>query len=413
MKRITILIIFFFLCIIDTCNAKTLEYVDTYNLKEVTNYVDMTSINGSNFILNDKENPSILKYDEEKNLNIKKELSDIKNPSFINFNDKILVVGENKNALKLIVLNEYLQIENQMETNYILRENTRLQIYTYKSKAYLLFFDEINELEKNIILTIDSNLQYQENNLSSLDANLLKNILKGDYYLIRLNNEIKDEENIVYHETSYTKNFAVLAGNISDDLKQNAYLTIINNGIPKSITNPKYNDYNFITILNNKIILIADNKNILVYNLEGQLLEEQELEKNVENFKKDGNNLILINNQNYEYFRYDLMINKPDNILGTTNVLDRALPNNEVELEIIPNKGYEVEKIEIETALGEQIELINNKFTMPDEEVYIDVSYKAKVLNPETSDIILELLLVCIIVIVLILVFENKLKWLK
>ena len=71
---------------------------------------------------------------------------------------------------------------------------------------------------------------------------------------------------------------------------------------------------------------------------------------------------------------------------------------------------YVVENLSVVTEDGEEIKVTNNRFIMPDGDVYINATFIEGVENPETSDFLIRsifILLVC----VCILVYIRKYKW--
>ena len=58
--------------------------------------------------------------------------------------------------------------------------------------------------------------------------------------------------------------------------------------------------------------------------------------------------------------------------------------NEKILYTVVPDEGYAVASLRVTTASGKEIEVFNNSFEMPDEEVVISVSFR-KLANPNTS----------------------------
>lgn len=94
---------------------------------------------------------------------------------------------------------------------------------------------------------------------------------------------------------------------------------------------------------------------------------------------------------------YIVLTNKiiiKENKYGTIKTnLEEAKENEIIEIEVTPNDGFEIEQVNVykEDNKTEMIEVIDNKFNMPNYNVVIDVIYKElpQEQNPNTSDNIL------------------------
>ena len=193
----------------------------------------------------------------------------------------------------------------------------------------------------------------------------------------------------------------------------------------------KISDVEFIK---GKIVIVAikseEDSTLLVYDTTGKLEEEIALEDRYNNqatmvanrLIKSNNQLIVHSKQllknNYEYqtfafYNYDLSIYTLENLYGTLEVAENAKAGDVVELNIVPNSGYEVSEITIIDNVGNQILVKENKFIMPDEDVYITVNYKATVNNPETSDLIVIIGVIAILIYCYIYFIKRRIEWLK
>ena len=163
-------------------------------------------------------------------------------------------------------------------------------------------------------------------------------------------------------------------------------------------------------VFGNKIYLISESAKVEIFDLECELLETfdiyNELDKlcrdcefNLENFRVDSNNLIvqysyrlpkssnIVNDtaraQRADFFvakfklEYDLELESSKNGSFSAEKKIDELDREYVELKITPNKGFEVEKIIVTDLEGNQIEVIDNKFYMPNSDVNIEVQFRS------------------------------------
>ena len=163
-------------------------------------------------------------------------------------------------------------------------------------------------------------------------------------------------------------------------------------------------------VFGNKIYLISESAKVEIFDLECELLETfdiyNELDKlcrdcefNLENFSVDSNNLIVqysymlprssnivndtVGYQRADFFvakfklEYDLELESSKNGSFSAEKKIDELDREYVELKITPNKGFEVEKIIVTDLEGNQIEVIDNKFYMPNSDVNIEVQFRS------------------------------------
>ena len=62
---------------------------------------------------------------------------------------------------------------------------------------------------------------------------------------------------------------------------------------------------------------------------------------------------------------------------------------------------------------GNEIEVINNQFTMPNKSVYVTPTYTSNVVNPETADTVLILVAFTLLVMFVWKKVYKKYLWLK
>lgn len=419
-----------------------LTYEETYSISDyIYDYQGMISLNNKFYILDYDSNGTVISSsNNDFTEHSTKTFTDLLNPTIIKYNNSILLIGIEKNALKVYMLNENLQVTSQKETSYLIDLDATIKAYSYDNKVYIMLFEEDTMLSTTIY-EIDNTLNITESSLSSYDSDLMKKVLKGDYYLIRMNDVEENNRITHYYETSYTKDYSVLVGytsNISYDettgFNSKAHLTIIDaTGTTILDTEiEEYTSYIDVEFVKSKIVILATNNNgeyLLIYDTTGKLEETITLSNIYNNTRMVNEKIVKANNQLIVYsselpktrflyktlafYNFNLSIIANESPYGTIEVVDTALPNAEVTMTITPNEGYEVDTIEVIDALGNIITTTENKFIMPEEDVYITINYKASVENPETADIIILVTISTILGVAIIVILYNRLKWLK
>ncbi len=421
-----------------------LTYDETYSIEDyISDYQGMVSLNSRFYILDydyDYNETVISSSNNDFTEASTKTFTDLSNPTIIKYNNSILLIGIEKNALKVYMLDENLQVTSQKETSYLIDLDATIKAYSYDNKVYLMLFEEDTMLSTTIY-EIDNTLNITESSLSSYDSDLMKKVLKGDYYLIRMNDTEENNRVTHYYATSYTKDYSVLVGDTSNitydettGFNYKAHLTIIDSTGTTILDTEieEYTSYIDVEFVKSKIVILATNDNgdyLLIYDTTGKLEETITLSKSYNNSTMIKNEIVKLNNQLIVYstemvrnrasyktlafYNFNLSIIANESPYGTIEVVDTALPNAEVTMTITPNEGYEVDTIEAIDALGNTITVTENKFIMPEEDVYTTVNYKASVENPETADIIILVTFLTLIGVIIIVVLYNRLKWLK
>ncbi len=434
-----ILISVFLLDIVSASSILNYENISDYYSDIELSTKDIITNKEGYIILSETLNgsTSLLLYNNDNNLITSKVLSDLVSPSIIKYNDNYLVTGISSNVLKLYLLDNNLQVISQKETTYMISDKTK-KLYLYDNKIYLMITSE-NTLYDNNIYEIDENLNIIQNNFSSYDVTILKSIFKGDYYLIK-NNDIEENSRIThYYDSTYTKDYYILVGNthnitadsIANNCNEKSILTILDSSGTELINKeiPDYYIFNKVFSIKDKIVIFAsrwETSYLLTYDYSGNLLDEIILPNHFEdsiikqiNAIKVNNRLIIYSKKENEAtnirasYSFECNIYQEDNPYGTLEVADASLPNEETTIAITPNSGYEIENIDIRDAQGNQIELTENTFIMPENDVYINVSYTASVENPETVDMILMIGVTLVIIVGAIFAFREKLNWLN
>ena len=89
--------------------------------------------------------------------------------------------------------------------------------------------------------------------------------------------------------------------------------------------------------------------------------------------------------------------------------LDKAFASDEIEIKPKDKTGYEIEDVIVIDKDGNKINVINNKFIMPNKDITIEVKYKM-INNPVTGDNIVMYIVGLIIALLLLLIFLKKKK---
>lgn len=424
---------------INTVKAESfLTYKETYNYSE-SNYVEnIISLKDNLFLISSY---NIIKTSNEYEYITDKYFEDLNTVNGIKYNDNIMLVGIENNVLKAYLLDENLQVIKQQETSYIIDSYVTIKLYSYKDKVYVMLLSN-ETLSNNNIYEISSELTITEKSLSSYDSSLLKKILKGDYYLIRMN-DIEENNRIThYYNTAYNKDYTILVGDTSNvtynetngyEYKGNITILDSNGEVVSKIETDEYYSFKDVELISDKIIVITnDNPNsyLLVYNTNGTLEEKIDITHDVEGFQmeviklfKDNSKLTIFSQEyskarlrykTFMVYNFDYSVITNENVLGTVNVPTNAKTNDLVTIEITPNSGYEIDSVEVVDSLGNPITLSDTySFIMPDSDVYVTVNYKIKVDNPETVDIVTIIGISAIIALFLGFKITGKLRWLK
>lgn len=342
-----------------------------------------------------------------------KQLTSLTNAELIKYQSNYLVVGKNNNNLELYLFDENNTILNTNKTDIII-PNSKFNLVNYDNKIYLYLTND-TILTNNIIYEIDSNLTITEKNLSFY--NNLKDILGSNYEEINNTGEIIDNKIYYYNESLKTDKYQILVG--YNDLNQSVIKltnTLTNENLTKEdLTCSSYLD---IELVNNEIIILCKNINneteLKTYDSKLNLIESKIISLNEpKKILKLKNNLLVITDKNQLFYTYDTNIIKEESLFGTLNIAGTSIPYETISYEIIPNSGYEVESISVKDEYGNIIEIKENKFIMPESNVYINIVYKENVTNPNTIDSIYIIIIVFVLAIIGIKYAYTKYKWLS
>lgn len=342
-----------------------------------------------------------------------KEFNNLTNIKIIAFNDQYLLVGIDNTSLKVYLIDNYLQISSSKEIP--ITDFTNLNLYSYKDKIYVLDLTN-GVLNSPKIYEIDKDLNIIEENFSSYSSEDLKEILKSDYYLIHQNDDMT-----YYNASTYTENNNILVGyKINENSQEEAIIKILSSDGEEvtKISNPLFTRFYDIEVINNTIVTLTkdfNNSYLYFYDLEGNYLDRISINDNpyIEKINRIDNQIYLINNNIVTVYKYDCLINTEEQVYGAINVSKIATPNEPVTVDVIPNSGYKVANITVKDTKGNIIPINDNSFIMPTDDVNIKVEYTASVVNPETVDTILTVLISFIVIGIISYNIYRKFSWLR
>lgn len=433
MKRNLIYILFIFTIFISNSfivKAQDLLTKNEYTIKENNETLNMTTNKDSYLTINiNNDNTLINIYNNKNELLSSKQINDLLFSNILKYNENYLVYGKKNNIVSLYVLDSNLKISSSKDTEILVDNSCKINIYFYNEKIYLLLTDE-GTLYDNKLYEIDTNLNITSKNISSYDNSELVSILKSDYYLIHSSATILDGEVVYYLSSDYIEKYSVIAGYSSHSVVR--LLDETGTELWTKI-NQNYQAFLNVKIINNKIVLLALNNNIpylVIYNMAGEIEKEIKVsEKNYDSvyLNKTNNNIAIILNEletnettnesttssEIITYNYKNTINLNAEEYGTIEVAKEAEPYEEVKLNIVPNSGYKVASIIIKDEKGNEISINDNVFIMPESSVYITVAYSTLLINPETADFITIIIILFVLSIIFTRIIYKKLKWLN
>lgn len=419
MKKIIFFFLILFLFIINTSalDNNIINYSNTLTIPSNNKINDITGTNTYYLLITENNNTTISKYDYQNQLLTSKEFPELYNSKIIKVDNNYFLVGNYHNTLKIYYLDESLRIINQNDSSIIISKNATINLYYYNHKIYILLTNN-DLLYDNLIYEVDSSLNIISNNFSSYDSTILKEILNSTYYLLHNNEQKINNDLIHYYDSTYTNKDTILIGTkIEENGFQKAFLTIINKE-NKNLTYEEYNKFLNIKLVNDKYLVLAtkdDSSYLLTLDYEGNIITKEKLTAAYNKIYKVNNKIILLNPilSDIVFYNYQLNINYHKSEFSTINIPSKATANNQILLDIKTNSGYEVESINITDEQGNDIAIINNSFTMPENNVYININYQATITNPETLDLITITLIIFIVISIILIISKRKLNWLK
>lgn len=412
-KIITVILLFMFL----------IPSIHALNLHEHTNEITLThnidNIKGTNkgyiTTTNSETNTLITSYNLNNELLSQKQFEHLNNININTYNNTIIVSGIKPNGyITIYYLDEYLRVINTLETTINTTSITKINTYNYNNKIYLLLTTDDYLLIDNIIYEIDKNYNITNNNFVTYNEEELKSILKSDYLLIKNTYTNQNNENYYYKYSTYNNEYNIIAGYKQDSLLNNInIITYINDNESKTITTP--NTITDILLINNSLLVLTNdtiNTYLLNYDLQGNLLETLPV-NNITKLSTISNNLTLNNINTITFYEYECIINILDEPYGTLETTTNPKPYQVVDINVIANSGYELDTIKIVDIDGNIVPVENNQFIMPNKSIYVEPTYKATVVNPETADTIFIVVAILILITYIWKKVYKKYIWLK
>lgn len=131
----------------------------------------------------------------------------------------------------------------------------------------------------------------------------------------------------------------------------------------------------------------------------------------VTDYLADGVKMVLYNGVYFTGTVYNITIETAKN--GKVEAVKTAVDGQPVKLTITPNKGYELDKINVTKTDGTQVGVENNEFMMPKSDVKVMATFKVSTLDntPQTGN--LNLLMIASILLtggILVLIITKKYK---
>jgi len=404
MKKVFILLFllsFSFINIVFASEFKLNKEI-AYNVNDI----EKTYSSSKDYIVINK-NKTIYKYNSKDNIIVSKEISDISNQNIIKFEKNFLLVGISSNTLKIYLLDNNLQVRNQIDTTDIVSIYTEFKLYEYNNKIYILLTSNNTLLDNNII-EVDQELNLSKKEFSSYEPTILKEILKSDYYLIQKNNEIEGDIINKYNSSINYLDKNILIGTNSND---KAILKILGEELIEK-TYQEYSYFKNIEIINDEMYILTDH-NIAVIDFNGKVVKEIPV-NNIIEMKKLSDKIALISSDNkIIFYEYECNVEVIESDFGTISVSESNKAFDKVKIDVVPNSGFELEKIIVTDKENNIIEIKSNEFTMPTSDVSIEALYVAKVDNPDTADYIFVIVCISALAMLLLTKTHKKLEWLK
>ena len=315
------------------------------------------------------------------------------------------------------LLNKFYICQYNLDAKYV-----KTYFYEYESQNRLIssseqISDEVHEkqlyfydVDMNKSLTfnydmkefmfVDYVVESDDNYYSILnvfcEANYLCDYGKiGDYYYVD-NHKYNDDTNYTYG------NVSIKDDDLVELFKFKNYSYLLDKLM---VANDKY----FIYTVNQK----ESDSTSKIYNSSINKLEDMDIENAILT-KIFNNDLYVVSlvNRNIKITKYDLaydiFIGNSEN--GAISVDDNnKFVGEEVFISVSSINGY-LDSLSVVTEDGDEVEVINNKFIMPESDVYINAKFIEGVKNPDTSDFLIRsifILLICLC----ILFYIRKYKW--
>lgn len=411
MKKIIITLLLF-IFFIPSVKADVIMNKETINLTHTINEVYGTTT-GYITTTNTETNTIITSYNLNNELISQKQINLLNNINIIQINKQNILVGISPNSyITIYYLDDNLRVNNTIETTINTNNLTKIKLYENNKKIYMLLTTDDYLLIDNYLYEIDENYNINKNLFASYQSNELLSILKSDYYTIKNTYQTNNNETYYYNKSTYNRNYNILLGQKEDInfIRQNIITTInINNELNTFTIKELVID---MELINDKIILLTPNNKILIYTIDGNLEQQISINGGM-GLTTISNNLIVYNSNSLNFFEYDCNVIVNELPYGTVNISDNIKPYDLVDINVLSNSGYELENISIVDINGNEIEIIDNQFVMPNKTVYITPSYKASVVNPETADTVFIIVGITLVLLFIWKKVYKKYLWLK
>lgn len=413
MKKIFIVLILFLFFVPTITKANVI----TYKEEKTINNVDYVEGTKTGFIttLNTLDKTIISSY-KNKELIAEKQFDIITNINSINYNNQIIVAGIKPNGFITIhYLDENLRINNTIETTITASQISKIRLYTINNKLYLLLTTDDYLLIDNSIYEIDETYNINTKLFASLTQEELLSILKSDYFAIKNTYSTIENETYYYTLSTYDRNYNIIAGYKEDSIFNKINIITIFDALRNQNTITLKENILDIKLINDKIILLTEKDlvyQIQTYSVTGVLEEKLDIQ-NAKGFTTISNNLVTISDTSLNFYEYDCLVNVYDGAYGTVNITENPKPYDIVDINVVANSGYALSELKVVDTDGNEIEVENNQFIMPNKSIYITPTYTSNVVNPETADTVLILIVLTLIVSFIWKKVYKKYLWLK
>lgn len=190
---------------------------------------------------------------------------------------------------------------------------------------------------------------------------------------------------VEYIKVSYEILFPIKSSNGTESVFHTSLKDAIENGHDEITINKDLVIDENLTIPENKTLIVNDGVTLTISEDASLTFEEDS--------SLDGNGLIEKNGKIFVGNRELFFVNILDSSNGKVSVINDAfLAGDEVSITVTPDKGYELDKLQVLNVDGSEIVVTNGKFII-NSDVEISSTFKKAEKNPQTSDINLALIL--------------------
>lgn len=306
----------------------------------------------------------------------------------------IIELDDSLNINDIYLIDEYiaLDISDIVEVNeagIFLREHDKIMFYNFENRL-------LKESTEDVV------------------SNKFNNIVK------RINAVLAANQSISSYDIENDKILVKISDNtlVSNDI--NGYYLFDEKGNILSkcyydITKYKVNDMKLVHGHVIVSLLTLNDSMIEIYDIKGDLIDTKTTQYVYEKIIKtdEGFTVLVHENDTYATDVYKVMKSIDLQIVGNgkIEVLSTAVIGDEVKVSIIPEKGYILKNIQVADMAGNEVELNENVFMMPKEEVVINAEFVPETVdNPETGIVgfILQAILIVMVLIVMLFLLRSK-----